>query len=99
MKRTEQRNSMTNAYLTIHRPNDSAHPAHDKHFNISNISKGGVRFCSNDDVFQVDERIQLNLYIGDTLSLQGNGRICYHDEDKSHNNFYGISFLDKYPQL
>jgi hypothetical protein len=95
MKRVDQRNEMNNAYLTIHRADDTGQFDQNKHFSISNASKGGVRFCSNDDVFNVGEKIELDLYIGDKLSHHATGRICYHDEDSS-NNFYGISFLDKY---
>lgn len=97
MSRSDLRQEIKNSYLTIHRLNDENHDDNE-HFPIENISRGGIRF-SSEETFDLQERVSLNLYIDGKLSHQANGRICYHDEDNNHNNFYGVSFLDKYLHL
>lgn len=92
MQRSDIRRKMDKAYLTIQR---NAEASNDTHFMIQNVSRGGIRFCSNEH-FDIDERVSLSLYIDDELSHQAMGRICYHDEDNQHNSYYGVSFLDKY---
>lgn len=97
MQRSDIRHEMDNAYLTIHRraeqnPNNT-------HFPIQNLSRGGIRFCSDAEHFDIDERVSLELYINGELSHEAHGRICYHDEDSDHHNYYGVSFLDKYLHL
>ena len=97
MKRSDQRLEVNNSYLTIHRNTDVSHDDNE-HFPIENLSRGGIRFCSEEH-FDLEERVSLKLYIDGKLSHQANGRICYHDEDTNHNNFYGVSFQDKYLHL
>ncbi|MDH5391666.1 MAG: PilZ domain-containing protein [Gammaproteobacteria bacterium] len=98
MKRSDIRHENNNAYLVIDRGNDAESDSHSRHYPIQNLSRGGIRFCSNEH-FEIDERVNLLLYIDEKLSHQACGRICYHDEDQQHNNYYGISFLDKYLSL
>lgn len=98
MKRTEQRLDNHNAYLLISRSANAAQYKPDEHYPVQNLSKGGVRF-SSENHFDLEERVDLSLYIDEKLSHKATGRICYHDEDNNHNNFYGVSFLDKYPKL
>ena len=95
MKRSEPRQKLANTYLTIGRAANDHSSEHDAHYPIQNISRGGIRFCCNEH-FDIDERVSLCLYIDEKLTHQAKGRICYHDEDKEHNNFYGVSFLDNY---
>ena len=98
MQRSDLRHQLKNAYLTIHRKSETKSANEDEHWSIQNLSRGGIRFCSTEH-FDIDERVELELYIDDQLSHQAHGRICYHDEDNQHNNYYGVSFLDKYLHL
>jgi len=98
MQRSDQRHQLNNAYLTIHRDSGINASNDDEHLPIQNLSRGGIRFCSAEH-FDIDERVELELFIDGQLSHQAHGRICYHDEDSQHNNFYGVSFLDKYLHL
>ncbi|MDH5518741.1 MAG: PilZ domain-containing protein [Gammaproteobacteria bacterium] len=98
MNRSHTRHESNNAYLLIDRADSNADPDNSKHYSIQNLSRGGIRFCSNDH-FEIDEKVSLSLYIDDKLSHKARGRICYHDEDPQHNNYYGVSFLDKYLNL
>jgi len=98
MNRSDTRHENNNAYLLISRGNSKTQTGHNKHYSIQNLSRGGIRFCSEDQ-FEIDERIDLSLYIDDKLSHKARGRICYHDEDKHHNSYYGVSFLDKFLNL
>jgi len=97
MQRSDQRHELNNAYLTIHR-NSGIKTTDENHLVIQNLSRGGIRFCCNEH-FDIDERVQLELYIDGQLSHQAKGRICYHDEDNQNNSYYGVSFLDKYLHL
>jgi len=93
MQRSDMRREMNNAYLTIHR--NASNNSNDTHFTIQNVSRGGIRF-SSEEHFDIDERVSLALYINGELSHQAKGRICYHDEDSQQKNYYGVSFLDKF---
>lgn len=98
MKRSEQRQEMSNTYLVIGRDTGLA-PSNDSvHYPIQNLSRGGIRF-SCEEHFDIDERVNLQLYIDEKLSHKASGRICYHNEDKGHTSFYGVSFLDNYLHL
>jgi len=98
VKRLEKRQPSANSYLVIERHTNLGHFEDSVHYPIQNLSRGGIRFCCNDH-FDIDERVSLSLYIDEKLSHKASGRICYHDEDKDHNNYYGVSFLDNYLQL
>ncbi len=98
MKRSEQRQEMTNTYLTIGRITNSNPAKNSAHYSIQNLSRGGIRFCCEEH-FDIDERVNLYLYINEKLSHKASGRICYHDEDNNHNSCYGVSFLDNYLHL
>ena len=95
MKRSEQRLKMSNTYLIIGRDADFNPSIHSAHYPIQNLSRGGIRFSCNEH-FDIDERVNVHLYIDEKLSHKASGRICYHDEDNSHNSYYGVSFLDNY---
>jgi PilZ domain len=98
VKRLEPRQGMSNTYLIIGRNTDLPQPTNNAHYPIQNLSRGGIRFCCEEH-FDIDERVNLQLYINEKLSHKASGRICYHDGENSHNNCYGVSFLDNYLQL
>lgn len=98
VKRSEHRQEIDNTYLMIAR-DTGINPSNDSvHYPIQNLSRGGIRFCCEEH-FEIDERVNLQLYINEKLSHKASGRICYHDEENSHNSCYGVSFLDNYLQL
>lgn len=98
MKRLEPRQEIDNTYLLVGRLDATISSKNSAHYPIQNLSRGGIRFCSQEH-FEIDERVNLHLYIDEKLSHKACGRICYHDEDTDNNSYYGVSFLDNYFHL
>lgn len=94
MKRLEPRQDTDNTYLLVSRLDVAIPSKNSVHYPIQNMSRGGIRFCSQEH-FDIDERVNLHVYIDEKLSHKAFGRICYHDES-TDNDYYGVSFLDNY---
>ena len=100
MIRRDNRQAIRDAFLDVHRQvsNDSF-DNQETHYTIENISRGGLRFCSENDDYQVDERIEIVVHLsnGDTHSAMA--RICYCDRNGRQPAHYGVSFLDNFLEM
>lgn len=96
MLRRENRKSISGAYFKLNTPYKTQEPA-DTEFEILNISRGGLRFSTNQS-FIVDDRINITVYLENKQIHTANGRICYSQRGKitDNNHYYGLSFLDNF---
>ncbi len=99
MIRRYNRLDADNTFLEIRRLNPSAGPASGKTTcgPVDNLSRGGLRFHSSEP-FDVDERVEITLHLGNGETHCATGRICYCIVDKDNPGLwsYGISILDNF---
>ena len=97
MVEREKRQSITDAYLQLNRQ-DTAQD--ETKYPIANISRGGLRFFSN-EVFEIDDRYELKIQLANGSTHTALGRICYCEnnacDDRGH--YYGVSFLNNYLKI
>ena len=97
MIRKETRHPLNNAHLTLHR--ELTETEKDKHeYPVKNISRGGLRFSSNDS-YEIDERIEISVFLKDQEVHHAHARICYCTNDQNNGFYYGVSFLDKFVDM
>ena len=93
MQQRETRSTISNSSVQLSRA-----PEHSssQEYKILNISRGGLCFQS-DELFELNEKVKLNVIIQEQSILTANARVCYHNEtaDKNASN-YGLSFLDNF---
>lgn len=99
MIRRERRQLISDAYFKL------STPYKDRDFknltyNINNISRGGLRFCS-DDIFYIDDLISVSVFLNEQLIHSARCRICYfeHDNNPDAADCYGLSFIDKFMDM
>lgn len=78
----------------IRKDSHSDNPQGDK-YPVTNISRGGLKFSCNEN-YDVDERVELILYLTNGHVHNLNGRICYCQNSHNNSHDYGVSFLDSY---
>ena len=99
MIRKERRQSIKAAYFKLDSPyKDRDHE--NLEYGIDNISRGGLRFQSQ-DVFCIDDLINISVYINSEVIHNGHCRICYfeHDNTSQNGDYYGLSFIDKFMDM
>ncbi len=99
MIRRERRQPVTGAYFKLNDPyKDRDHK--NLQYGIDNISRGGLRFCSQ-DIFCIDDMINISVYINEEVIHNAQCRICYfeHDNESQDGDFYGLSFIDKFMDM
>ena len=95
MIQRETRQASNGAQLSLKRQaGNTNNPEQDK-YPINNISRGGLRFSCNEN-YDVDERVELTVYLSNGHIHNINGRICYCHNTNNNTHDYGISFLDSY---
>jgi len=94
MNRRETRQAIKGAFLKIE-PQDN-----NEKYTVHNISRGGLRFSSQ-KTFEIDERINISVYLTGDKTHQAKGRICYFviNNETSDGNYYGVSFLDNFLKM
>lgn len=100
MIRRDNRQFIKGAWLNLNRPNIQT-PDDDHNYPIINISRGGLRFCSHDP-FEINERVQVIVHMGNGEIHSAMGRICYcqdQAEKDEHGCCYGVSFLDHFLEM
>ena len=93
MQQRETRSIISNSSVQLSRA-----PEHgsSQEYKILNISRGGLCFQS-DELFELNEKVKLNVIIQEKNILTANGRVCYHNEtDDENTSNYGLSFLDNF---
>ena len=96
MIQRETRQASDGAQVSLKRQaTESTHLGQTK-YPVNNISRGGLRFSCNEN-YDVDERVELTIYLSNGHEHNLNGRICYcHPANNDNGHDYGISFLDSY---
>ena len=99
MIRKERRQAIQDAYFKLNESYKEKDHNNLK-YKIDNISRGGLRF-SSEDIFGIDDLISISVYINEQPIHNANARICYFkDDDKlANNHFYGLSFIDKFMDM
>jgi len=98
MMRKDYRLAIENAWLEFQRIHiDSSINAISARHQVYNISRGGLRFSSN-ETFESQERIQVTLHLPNNTEHKSLGRICYCEtcEETQASTYYGVSFLDNF---
>lgn len=96
MIRKERRQSIDDAHFKLDAPYKDRDYKNAK-YAIDNISRGGLRFCSQ-DVFCIDDLISVSIYLDKEMIHNAQCRICYfeHHNDSPNGDCYGLSFIDKF---
>jgi len=94
MKQREIRTYLNSSLVQLIKPTD------ENVFNvykILNISRGGICFESNENDFELNEIIELNILLNKKSIHTARGRICYYNISSNKNLVqYGLSFLDNF---
>ena len=99
MIRRERRKIIEDAYFTLNEPyKDRDH--NNLKYEIDNLSRGGLRFCSH-DIFTIDDLLSISVYINEQEIHSARCRICYfeHDNESNAGDYYGLSFIDKFMDM
>lgn len=95
MIQRETRQAIDGARVSLKRQS-SGTETRDSQYPVNNISRGGLRFTASEN-FDVDERVELTLYLSNGHTHNLHGRICYcHNGSSDSQHDYGVSFLDPY---
>jgi len=93
MKQREIRTYLNNSLVQLTKPSDNNF----KEYKVLNISRAGICFESNEDEFELNEIIKLNLLLYDKSIHVARGRVCYYNIFSDKNLVqYGLSFLDNF---
>ena len=96
MIQRETRQASDGAQVSLKRQAAESNNPQQAKYPVNNISRGGLRFSSHEN-YDVDERIELTIYLSNGHVHNINGRICYcHNANNENGHDYGISFLDSY---
>jgi len=93
MQQRETRSIINDSSVQLSRTSEQG-PSQE--YKVLNISRGGLCFQSS-ELFELNEKVKLDVIIKEQNILTANGRVCYHNEtdDKAISN-YGLSFLDHF---
>ena len=93
MQQRETRSAINDSSVQLSR---AAQPSSPQEYKILNISRGGLCFQS-DELFELNEKVKLNVIVKEQNILTANARVCYHNESSDNNaSNYGLSFLDNF---
>ena len=93
MQQRETRSTINNSSVQLSR---AVQHSSLEEYKILNISRGGLCFQS-DKLFELNEKVKLNVIIEKQNILTANARVCYHNESAEKNaSNYGLSFLDNF---
>jgi len=96
MIQRETRQASDGAQISLKRLNSDSTTSTEDKYQVNNISRGGLRFTCKEN-YDVDERVELTIYLSNGHIHNLNGRICYcHNAGNDMGHDYGISFLDSY---
>ncbi|MDH5764706.1 MAG: PilZ domain-containing protein [Gammaproteobacteria bacterium] len=98
MIQRETRQAIDGAQVSFKRqsPDNSNHATVEIKYPVNNISRGGLKFSAT-EIFEVDERVELTLYLSNGHVHNLHARICYcQDNGMDAHHDYGVSFLDHY---
>lgn len=95
MIQRETRQASEGAQVSLKKRSSDNSDTQDSKYPVNNISRGGLRFSCK-DTFDVDERVQLTLYLSNGHVHNLDGRICYCKDNSNNQHDYGVSFLDPY---
>ena len=95
MIQRETRQAIDGAQVSLRRQATESDNQADSKYPVNNISRGGLRFSATED-FDVDERVELTLYLSNGHIHNLHGRICYCQNNNNNQHDYGVSFLDPY---
>ncbi|MDH5473904.1 MAG: PilZ domain-containing protein [Gammaproteobacteria bacterium] len=94
MIQRETRQASKGAQVSLKKSSPGSNNGIEDKYPVDNISRGGLRFSCN-QTFDIDERVELTLFLSNGHVHNLHGRICYcQNNNKNHD--YGISFLDPY---
>lgn len=97
MIQRETRQAIDGAEISLKRQTpDKNTDCNEDRYPVNDISRGGLKFSSS-ETFEVDERVELTLYLSNGHIHNLHGRICYCKNSQSDRQYdYGVSFLDHY---
>ena len=95
MIQRETRQAIDGAQVSLKRRSPETDSQTNHKYPVNNISRGGLRFSANEN-FDVDERVELILYLSNGHIHNLDGRICYCKDNSNNQHDYGVSFLDPY---
>lgn len=94
MKQREIRTYLNNSLVQLIKPSDENIY---KVYKVLNISRGGICFESNENDFELNEIIKLNLLLNKQSIHMASGRVCYCNISSDENLAqFGLSFLDNF---
>jgi len=93
MQQRETRSIISDSFVQLSR---ASKENSSQKYEVLNISRGGLCFQSN-EVFELNEKVKLNVTVKSQSILIANGRVCYHNvTDDKNTSHYGLSFLDHF---
>jgi len=93
MQQRETRSIINDSSVQLSRASEKNSP---QAYKVLNISRGGLCFQSS-EVFELNEKVKLNVTVKEQNILTANGRVCYHNKtDDKNTSHYGLSFLDHF---
>lgn len=95
MIQRESRQASEGAQISLKKRSAESNSGNGDKYPVNNISRGGLRFSCNEN-FDVDERVELTLYLSNGHVHNLDGRICYCRGNNNNQHDYGVSFLDPY---
>ncbi len=94
MQQRDIRTRVKNSFVQLEKVSRSGA---NKEYKVLNISRGGICFESNQEDFELNEMLKLNLVIDNHSIHKANGRVCYCNQCENKNaSAFGLSFLDKF---
>jgi len=94
MQQRDIRTRVNNSYVQLEK---SSHTEFCKDYKVLNIGRGGICFESEQEEFELNEIIKLDLIMDEHSIHKANGRVCYCNQCSDKETLsYGLSFLDKF---
>jgi len=93
MQQRETRSIISDSFVQLSR---ASNESSSQEYKVLNISRGGLCFQSS-EIFELNEKVELNVTVKKQSILIANGRVCYHNvTDDKNTSHYGLSFLDHF---
>ena len=91
MQQRDKRTTVKNTSVQLSKDNTTTQ------YSVLNISRGGICIEANENAFELNERVQLDIKIDSQSIHKAKARICYYTKlNPNDTSSYGLSFLDKF---